>query len=137
MYDLFQCPLKPIFIIINFSKKFWAKADIKQLSPKKIEKFWWKLKVYKRCRHPMGCHSNFVSLHWKLHNPYCHTSHKVLHSIVDCGWSLYLAHIKLEFFRIIAPLQKNGRIITHQFKCHFNGSSNKSTQVECVNVESL
>ena len=35
MDDLFQRPLGPIFIILNFQKKILVKADIKQLSPKK------------------------------------------------------------------------------------------------------
>ena len=35
MDDLFQRPLGPISIILNFSKKNLVKADIKQLSPKK------------------------------------------------------------------------------------------------------
>ena len=35
MYDLFQRPLGPISIILNFSKNFLVKADIKQLSPEK------------------------------------------------------------------------------------------------------
>jgi hypothetical protein len=34
MDDLFQRPLGPISIILNFSKKNLVKADIKQLSPK-------------------------------------------------------------------------------------------------------
>ena len=54
MDDLFQRPLWPIFIILNFSKKNLVKADIKQLSPKKIEKFWWKLKEYKPYLYPVG-----------------------------------------------------------------------------------
>ena len=36
MDDLFQRPLGPISIILNFSKKILVKADIKQLLPKKI-----------------------------------------------------------------------------------------------------
>ena len=36
MDDLFQRPLGPISIILNFPKNFLIKADIKQLSPKKI-----------------------------------------------------------------------------------------------------
>jgi hypothetical protein len=39
MDDLFQRPLESISIILNFSKRILVKADIKQLSPKKIEKF--------------------------------------------------------------------------------------------------
>jgi hypothetical protein len=35
MDDLFQRPLGPISIILNFSKNFLVKAEIKQLSPKK------------------------------------------------------------------------------------------------------
>ena len=35
MDALFQCPLGPIFIILNFPKKILVKAEIKQLSPKK------------------------------------------------------------------------------------------------------
>ena len=52
--DLFQRPLGPISIILNFSKKILVKAEIPQLSSKKNEKFWWKLKEYKRYLHPMG-----------------------------------------------------------------------------------
>ena len=54
MDDLFQRPLGPISIILNFPKNFLVKADIKQLSPKKIEKFWSKLKEYTPYLHPMG-----------------------------------------------------------------------------------
>ena len=43
-----------ISIILNFPKKFLVKADIKQLSPKKIEKFWWKLKEFKPYPYSMG-----------------------------------------------------------------------------------
>jgi hypothetical protein len=39
MDALFQRPLGPISIILNFPKYFLLKADIKQLSQKKIEKF--------------------------------------------------------------------------------------------------
>jgi hypothetical protein len=35
MNDLFQRPLGPISIKLNFPKNFSVKADIKQLSPKK------------------------------------------------------------------------------------------------------
>jgi hypothetical protein len=34
MDDLFQRPLGSLSIILNFSKNFLVKADIKQLSPK-------------------------------------------------------------------------------------------------------
>ena len=36
MDDLFQRPLGPISIILNFPKKFLVKADIKHLSPKTV-----------------------------------------------------------------------------------------------------
>jgi hypothetical protein len=36
MDDLFQRPLGPISIILNFSKKILVKAEITQLSSKKI-----------------------------------------------------------------------------------------------------
>ena len=51
---LFQRPLGPTFSILNFPKKFLVKAEIKQLAPKKIEKFWSKLKEYKQYLHLMG-----------------------------------------------------------------------------------
>ena len=54
MDDLFQRLLGSISIILNFSKKNLVKTDIKQLSPKKIEKFWWKLKEYKPYLYPVG-----------------------------------------------------------------------------------
>ena len=56
MDALFLRPLGPISIILNFPKKYLVKADIKQLSPKKFEKFWWKLKEYK----PYPCHPEQV-----------------------------------------------------------------------------
>ena len=38
MDDLFQRPLGPITVILNFSKTILVKADIKQLSQKKNQK---------------------------------------------------------------------------------------------------
>ena len=52
MHDLFQRPLAPISIILNFPKIFLVKAEIKQFSQKKIEKFWSKLKEYMPYLHP-------------------------------------------------------------------------------------
>jgi hypothetical protein len=41
MNALFQRPIGPISIILNFTKNFLVKADIKQLSPtKKLRSFY-------------------------------------------------------------------------------------------------
>ena len=59
MDDLFQHPLEPISVILNFPKEILVKADIDSpwhqtaLTKKKIE-FWWKLKEYKLYLHQMG-----------------------------------------------------------------------------------
>ena len=66
--DLFQRPLWPISIILNFSKIFVVKADIKQLASKKIEKFQWKLKEYKQYLHPMGGFQSLFLYHTKGNN---------------------------------------------------------------------
>ena len=51
MDDLFQ---QPYFYHPKLLKKRLVKADIKQLSPKKIEEFWWKLKEYKPYPYSVG-----------------------------------------------------------------------------------
>ena len=55
MDDHLQRPLWPISIILNFSKENLVKADIKQLSPKKIREILMKIeKEYKPYPYSMG-----------------------------------------------------------------------------------
>ena len=61
MNDLFQRPLGPISIILNFSKKF---GESRNHAPfiKKIEKFWWKFKDYKWYLHLLGLKFYWIHL---------------------------------------------------------------------------
>ena len=78
MDDHFQCPLWPISIILTKLATMLENYNWCQLSPKKFEKFWWKLKEYKPYPylagtfappHPLGLKSVYhlicgVSIAW-------------------------------------------------------------------------
>ena len=93
MDDLIQRPLEATFSILNFPQKNLVRAGIKQLSSKKIEKFWWKLNEHKpylspRTKAYQNC-SNFFCPSAPAF--FCHESLQKLHELLklqDLYWSL-------------------------------------------------